>query len=60
MKKVKYKCKQNDVDLKFVLESGKIDEVLVSVRGENVWTVIGYEDLMEGIKKAENYDQAKA
>ena len=60
MKKVKYKCKQNDVDLKFVIESGKIDEVLVSVRGENVWTVIGYQDLMEGIKKAESYDQTKA
>lgn len=54
MKKVKYKCKQNDVDLKFVIESGKIDEVWVSVRGEDVWTVIGYQDLIEGIKKAES------
>ena len=54
MKKVKYKCKQNDVDLKFVLESGKIDEVWVSVRGEGIWTVIGYQDLIEGIKKAGN------
>jgi hypothetical protein len=51
---IKYKCKANDVDLKFVIESGKIDEVWVSVRGERVWTVIGYKDLIEGIKKA-NY-----
>lgn len=43
MKKVKYKCKQNDVDLKFVIESGRID-----------CTVIGYEDLLAGIKTAVN------
>jgi hypothetical protein len=54
---IKYKCKANDVDLTFKIESGKIDEVWVSVRGmekKEGWTVIGYEDLIEGIKKAGN------
>ena len=50
--KVNYKCKDNDVKLQFFCEDGKIDEVWVQVDGEKSWAVVGYEDLLKGIKKA--------
>ena len=52
--KVNYKCKDNDVVIRFYCEDGKIDEVWVQVDGETSWTVIGYDDFMNGIKKAKN------
>lgn len=48
---IKYKCKDNDVELKFITEDNEIDEVWVRVIGEKGWTVIGYSDLNNGIKK---------
>lgn len=51
--KSNYKCKDNDVKLQFHCKDGKIDEVWVQVDGEKSWTVVGYEDLLKGIKKAE-------
>ncbi len=51
-KKVKYNCKDNDVKLQFHCEDGVIDEVWVKLKGEKSWTVIGYNDLLSGIKKA--------
>ena len=50
--KVKYKCKENDVELIFFIDNNEIEEVLVGVIGESCWTVIGYSDLKKGIKKA--------
>lgn len=52
--KVNYKCKDNDVKLQFHCKDGVIDEVWVQVDGEKSWTVIGYNDLINGIKKAES------
>lgn len=52
--KVNYKCKDNDVKLQFHCEDGVIDEVWVQIDGEKSWTVIGYNDLINGIKKAES------
>lgn len=51
--KVNYKCKDNDIKLQFHCEDGVIDEVWVQVDGEKSWTVVGYKDLKNGIKKAE-------
>lgn len=59
-KSIKHKCKQNDVNLTFKMDSGKIDEVWVSIRGmekKEGYTVIGYQDLIEGIKKAESLQE---
>ena len=50
--KVNYKCKDNDVKLQFHCEDGEIDEVWVQVNGENSWTVIVYNDFLNGVKKA--------
>ena len=47
-----YKCKDNDVVLAFLIEDGKIDEVSVKTTEDEEWIVIGFNDLMEGIKKA--------
>jgi hypothetical protein len=51
--KVNYNCKDNDVKLQFHCEDGKIDEVWVQVDGEKSWTVVGYDDFLNGVKKAE-------
>lgn len=53
MNKVNYNCKDNDVKLQFHFENGQIDEVWVQVSGIPGWTIVGYKDLMNGIKKAE-------
>ena len=58
-KKVNYKCKDNDVKLQFHCKDGVIDEVWVQVDGEKSWTVIGYNDLINGIKKAESKSKPK-
>ena len=50
-KKVNYKCKDNDVKLQFHCEDGVIDEVWVQIDGEKSWAVVGYNDLINGIKK---------
>lgn len=50
--KVNYKCKDNDVKLQFHCKNDIIDEIWVKVEGESAWTVIGYEDLQNGIKKS--------
>ena len=50
--KVNYKCKDNDVKLQFHCENGVIDEVWVQVDGEKSFTVVGYNDLINGIKKS--------
>lgn len=52
--KSNYKCKENDVKLQFHCEDGKINEVWVQVDGEKSWTVIGYQDFLNGVRKAEN------
>jgi hypothetical protein len=51
--KVNYTCKDNDVKLQFHCKDGKIDEVWVQVDGEKSWTVVGYDDFLNGVKKAE-------
>jgi len=51
--KINYNCKENDVKLKFICEDGLIDEVWVKVKGEKSWTVVGYNDFLNGVKKAE-------
>jgi hypothetical protein len=50
--KVKYKCKQNDIELIFFIDNNEIEEVWVRIIGESCWTVIGYSDLKNGIQKA--------
>lgn len=50
--KVKHICKDNDSELTFIIEDGKIDEVWIKIEGEKTWTVIGFNDLNEGIEKA--------
>lgn len=57
--KVNYKCKDNDVKLQFHCEDGIIDEVWVQIDGEKSWTVVGYNDLINGIKKAESKSKPK-
>jgi hypothetical protein len=47
-----YNCKDNDVVLKFCFVDNEIDEILVQVDGEKGWTVIGYQDLLTGLKQA--------
>jgi len=51
--KINYNCKENDVKLKFICEDGLIDEVWVKVKGESRWTIVGYNDFLNGVKKAE-------
>jgi len=58
--KVNYNCKDNDVKLKFICEDGLIDEVCVKVNGEKSWTVIGYDDFLNGVKKAEKKCQSES
>lgn len=53
--KVKYNCKDNDAKLQFHFVDGKIDEVRVQIDGEKTWTVISYNDLLSGIKKAQQF-----
>ena len=56
--KVNYKCKDNDVELKFIYDGEKIDEFWVRIQGERGWTVVGYDDFMAGVLKAEkNYNR---
>ena len=67
MKNFPYKCKQNDAILRFIIEEGVtsksgevieapyIDEVWIKCdESETGWTVIGFKDLKEAIKQAEN------
>ena len=49
--KVKYKCKDNDAIIKIFEVGGLIDELWIKVEGDNCWTVVGYDDLIEAIKK---------
>jgi len=51
--KVNYKCKANDAELEFLCEDGQIDEIWVRIQGEKAWTVVGYKDFLNGIKKAQ-------
>jgi len=57
--KVDYNCKDNDVKLQFQIIDGKIDEVWVQIEGEKSWTVIGYDDFLNGIKKAKKKIKTK-
>lgn len=50
--KTTYKCKDNDIILQFHYEDNKVDEVWVKIKGETCWTVVGYKDLLKGLKKA--------
>lgn len=57
--KTTHKCKENDNILQFHHEDGKIDEVWVQANGEKSWTVIGYQDFLEGVAKAEKKGRLK-
>lgn len=52
MKRVTYKCKENDAVLQFWHGNGKIEEVWVKVDGETSWTVVGFKDLTKAVEKA--------
>lgn len=52
MRKVKYKCKDNDANLELHFVDGVIDEILVKADGDKSWTVLGYQNLLDGIEKA--------
>lgn len=52
MAKVKYNCKDNDCKLRFIIEDEKIDEVWIGIKGDTSFTIVGYDDLLSGIKKA--------
>jgi hypothetical protein len=56
---VNYRCKENDVKLKFHCIDNEIDEIWIQVEGEKSWTVIGYKDLMNGISKAQKKCKGK-
>ena len=48
-----HKCKDNDAVLKFIIDDGEIDEIwLQDPTSRKSWFVIGYNDLLEGINKA--------
>ena len=49
---IEYKCKDNDVELKIIMQDDIIDEIWVRVIGEKGWTVVGYFDLLSAINKA--------
>ena len=51
--KVNYNCKENNAKLKFICEDGLIEEYWVKVRGDSRWIVVGYNDFLNGVKKAE-------
>lgn len=51
-KGIVYQCKDNDVILKFYFEDNKLDEIHVKLEHETSATVVGYKDLLRGIKKA--------
>lgn len=53
-KTVKYKCKQNDAEIKVITFENKIDELHLRIEGDKGWIVIGYKDLQEAINMAEN------
>lgn len=50
--KLKYKCKDNDVKLRFIECDGLIEEIWVRDPSDNGWTVIGFNDLRIGIELA--------
>lgn len=50
--KVNYKCKGNDTQLQFHCKNKKIDEIWIQIIGDTSWTVIGFNDLQNGISKA--------
>jgi len=50
--KVNFKCKDNDVKLRFYCEDGEIDEVWVKIDG-------GFKDLLNGIDKANKKSKIK-
>lgn len=52
--KYTYNCKENDNRIRFYFEDNEIDEVWVQTKGETSWTVIGYNDLEEALKKAKD------
>ena len=47
-------CKENDNRIRFHFKDYEIDEVWVQTKGETSWTVIGYNDLEEAIKRAKD------
>ena len=49
--KIKYKCKDNDAIIKIFTVDDNIDELWIKYEGDNYWSVIGYGDLIEAIKK---------
>ena len=51
--KVNYKCKDNDTKIKFIIKDGLIDEYWVKIKGDSTWIVVGYDDFLNGVKKAE-------
>jgi len=52
--KINYNCKDNDVKLQFHTENDNIDEIWIKVVGEKYWTVLGFDDLLRGIKKTKD------
>lgn len=50
--KYKHKCKDNDNILKFIEGDGLIDEIWIGGPFDIGWTVIGFNDLREGIELA--------
>ena len=58
---VTYKCKANDVILQFHFyldepdKPDEIDEVWIQIEGETSWTIVGFHDLLEGLKKAREH-----
>ena len=51
MKEINFKCKDNDIKLKFITVDGKIDEIWVRAHKGEGWTVVGYDNLIDGIDK---------
>lgn len=52
--KYTYNCKENDNRIRFHFKDYEIDEVWVQTKGETSWTVIGYNDLEEALKRAKD------
>lgn len=49
--KTKYKCKDNDTIVKVFMVDDNIDELWIKTEGDVYWNVLGYDDLLEAIKK---------
>ena len=57
IKQITYKCKDNDNKIKVEISDGKIDEIWTQADGEKSWTVFGYSDMINAIKKASEFIQ---